>query len=82
MFFVCIESFEMRMDTEQFRCPFYGPYGVRKFYHQIGRVSPKRITPWKDYFTGLRNAFIGTISFANTSVSPVSSMRSAGETES
>ena len=46
------------------------------------RVSLERITSWKDYFTGLRNAFIGTISFANTSVSPVSSMRSAGETES
>lgn len=40
----------------------------------------KGITTWKDYFTGLRNACIGTISSVNISVSPASFMKSAGET--
>ena len=43
--------------------------------------SSKGIPSWKDYFTGLRNVCIGTISFVNISASPASFMKSAGETE-
>ena len=46
------------------------------------RFSSKGITSWEDYFTGSRNACIGTTSSVNISVSPVSSMKSAGEMES